>query len=72
MILIKQLAEMGTDFEKKKTSNCAADFTSPQQYLGEDGMQSHVIDMYPFKVLHWLPKKKSANAEKSTKSPSLN
>ena len=63
---------MGTDFEKKKSHLCGdtVDFTSPPPNLGQDCMQLRVIDMCPFKVLHWLPKKKSANVEKSAKSPS--
>ena len=50
----------GTDFEKKKNSNLCcdtADFNSSPPYLSQDCMQSHVIDMCPFKVLHWLHKK---------------
>ena len=40
------------------TATCAmtlVDFISPPPYLGQDCMQSRVIDMCPFKVLHWLP-----------------
>ena len=49
---------MGTDFEKKNSNLCGdtADFTPPPAYLGQDFMQSPVIDMCPSKVLHWLPK----------------
>ena len=63
---------MGTDFEKKSSNLCGdtVDFTSLPPYLGQDCMQSSVIDMCPFKFLHWLPKK-SENEEKSAKSPSL-
>ena len=52
---------MGTDFEKKNSNLCSdtADFTPPPPYLGQDFMQSPVIDMCPSKVLHWLPKKKT-------------
>ena len=57
---------MGTDFEKK-TATCAdcgdtADFTPPPPYLGQDFMQSPVIDMCPSKVLHWLPKNSAYNS----------
>ena len=50
---------MGTDFEKKNSNLCSdtADFASLPPYLGQDCMQSRLIDMCPFKVLHWLPKK---------------
>ena len=56
---------------KKKNSNLcgdSADFTPPPPYLGQDFMQSPVIDMCPSKVLHWLTKTK----KKFAKSPSLN
>ena len=53
-------AGMGTDFEKKNSSLCGdtADFTPPPPYLGQDFVQSPVIDMCSSTVLHWLPTKK--------------
>ena len=51
--------------KKKKTSNLCgdmADFTPPPIYLGQDFMQSPVIDMCPSKVLHWLPKNSAYNS----------
>ena len=49
---------MGTDFEKKTTNLCSdtADFTPPPPYLGQDFVQSPIINMCSSKVLHWLPK----------------
>ena len=54
------LTGMGTDFEKKKPSNLCDDmayFTSPPPYLGQDCMQLRVIDICPFRIMHWPPKK---------------
>ena len=53
----------GDRFWIKNSNLCCdtADFTSPPPYLDQDRMQSHVIDMCPFKVLHWLPKKNPQN-----------
>ena len=68
---------MGTDFEKKKNSNLCgdtADITPPPPYLGQDFMQSPVIDIraHPKSCIGCQNfEKKSANAEKSAKSPSL-
>ena len=58
-VIIWVYTGMGTDFEKKKSNLCCdiAGFTSSPPYLHQDSVQSHVIDMCPFKVLHWLPKK---------------
>ena len=55
---------MGTDFEKKNSNLCGdtEDFTPPAPYLGQDFMQSPVIDMRPSKVLHWLPKNSAYNS----------
>ena len=49
----------GARFWKKNSNLCCdtADFNSSPPYLSQDCMQSHVIDMCSFKVLHWLPKK---------------
>ena len=49
----------GQSFKKKNSNLCGdtADFTPPPPYLGQDFMQSPVIDMWPSEVLHWCPKK---------------
>ena len=55
-------------------SHCGFHFTPT--LLIQDCMQSRVINMWPFKVLHWLsppppPNPQIPNAEKFAKSPSL-
>ena len=41
------------DKNKKNLFGDTVDFTSPLSYLGQDCMQSHVIDICPFKVLYF-------------------
>ena len=56
---------MGTDFEKKNSNLCGetADFIPPPPYIGQDFMQSPVIDMRPSKILLWLPKNSASNSQ---------